>query len=136
LQKALVEIAQIEIMDSAHDCSDGGIAVTLVESGLVKGIGMNVDLTSLGLPPEFVLFGEDASRVVISCDRDNFARIQQVALKYGIAAELIGETASERVEIKLDGRVVVSAAVSELRDVYEGALEKLLRAEPEPVTAD
>jgi phosphoribosylformylglycinamidine synthase subunit PurL len=134
LQKALVEIAQIEIMDSAHDCSDGGIAVTLVESGLVKGIGMNVDLTSLGLPPEFVLFGEDASRVVISCDRDNFARIQQVALKYGIAAELIGETASERVEIKLDGRVLVSAAVSELRDVYEGALEKLLRAEP--VAAD
>ena len=32
---------------------------------------MNVDLTSLGLPPEFVLFGEDASRVVISCDREN-----------------------------------------------------------------
>jgi phosphoribosylformylglycinamidine synthase len=136
LQKALVEIAQIEIMDSAHDCSDGGIAVTLVESGLVKGIGMNADLTSLGLPPEFVLFGEDASRVVISCDRDNFAGIQQVALKYGIVAELIGETASERVEIKLDGRVVVSATVAELRDVYEGALEKLLRAEPEPVAAD
>src|ERR1700687_1967632 len=122
LQKALVEIAQIEIMDSAHDCSDGGIAVTLVEAGLFKGIGMNVDLTSLGLPPEFVLFGEDASRVLISCDRDNFARIQQVALKYGIAAELIGETAPERVEIKLDGRTVVSAAISELREGYEGAL--------------
>ncbi len=73
---------------------------------------------------------------MISCDRDNFARIQQVALKYGIAAELIGETAPERVEIKLDGRVVVSAPVSELREVYEGALEKALRAEPEPVAAD
>jgi phosphoribosylformylglycinamidine synthase len=97
---------------------------------------MNVDLTSLGLPPEFVLFGEDASRVVISCDRDNFARIEQVALKYGIAAELIGETASERIEIKLDGRVVVSATVAELRQVYEGALEKALRAEPEPVAAN
>src|SRR5450755_753035 len=133
LQKALVEIAQIEIMDSAHDCSDGGIAVTLIESGLAKGIGMNVDLTSLGLPPEFVLFGEDASRVVISCDRDNVGRIQQVALKYGIAAELIGETAIERIEIKLDGRVVVSAAVSELRQVYESALEKALRTEPEAV---
>jgi len=136
LQKALAEIVQIEIMDSAHDCSDGGIAVTLVESGLAKGIGMNVDLMSLGLPPEFVLFGEDASRVVISCDRDNLARIQQVALKYGIVAELIGETAPERVEIKLDGRVVVSATVSELRNVYEGALEKALRTEPDPVAAD
>ena len=136
LQKALVEIAQIEIMDSAHDCSDGGIAVTLVESGLAKGIGMNVDLTSLGLPPEFVLFGEDASRVVISCDRENFGRIQRVAVKYGITAELIGETAPERVEIKLDGRTVVSAAVAELREVYEGALEKALRTDVEPMAAD
>jgi phosphoribosylformylglycinamidine synthase len=136
LQKALVEIAQIEILDSAHDCSDGGITVALVESGLAKGIGMNVDLTSLGLPPEFVLFGEDASRVVISCDRENFGRIQQVAVKYGITAELIGETAPERVEIKLDGRVVVSAAISELREVYEGALEKALRTDVEPMAAD
>jgi phosphoribosylformylglycinamidine (FGAM) synthase-like enzyme len=129
LQKALVEIAQIEIIDSAHDCSDGGMAVALVESGLAKGIGMNVDLTSLGLPADFVLFGEDASRVVISCDRENFGRIEQVALKYGVSAEIIGETAVDRVEIKLDGRVAVSAAISELRDVYEGALEKALRTE-------
>ena len=136
LQKALVEIAQIEIMNSAHDCSDGGIAVTLVESGLAKGIGMNVDLTSLDLPPEFVLFGEDASRVVISCDRENFGRIQQVALKYGISAELIGDTAPERIEIKLDGRVVVSAAVAELREVYERTLEKALRTEVETMAAD
>ena len=97
---------------------------------------MSVDLTSLGLPPEFVLFGEDASRVIISCDRENFGRIQQVALKYDIAAEIIGETARERVEIKLDGQVVVSAAVSELREVYEGSLEKALRTEVGMVAAD
>jgi phosphoribosylformylglycinamidine synthase subunit PurL len=88
------------------------------------------------LPPEFVLFGEDASRVVISCDRENFGRIEQVALKYGIAAEIIGETAPERVEIKLDGRAVVSAMISDLRSVYEGALEKALRTEAGTMAAD
>ncbi len=136
LQKALVEMAQIEILSSAHDCSDGGIAVTLAESGFAKGIGMSIDLTSQGLPPEFVLFGEDASRVVISCDRDKVNEVQQVAVRYGIGAELIGETAPEHVEIRLDGRVVVSAPVSELREWYEGALEKALRAEPGAVAAD
>jgi phosphoribosylformylglycinamidine synthase len=136
LQKALVEMAQIEILSSAHDCSDGGIAVTLAESGFAKGIGMNIDLTSQGLPPEFVLFGEDASRVVISCDRDKLNEVQQVAVKYGIGAELIGETVPERIEIRLDGRVVVSAPVSDLREAYEGALEKALRAEPDAVAAD
>jgi hypothetical protein len=59
-----------------------------------------------------------------------------MALKYGIVAEIIGETVAERVELKLDGRVVVSAAVSELREAYEGALEKALRAEAEGVAGD
>ena len=136
LQKALLEMAQIEILDSAHDCSEGGIAVALGESGFAKGIGMSLDLTSRGLPPEFALFGEDASRVVISCDRDKLGAIQQVAVKYGIAAELVGETVPERMEIRLDGRVVVSVPVSELREAYEGALERALRAEPDAVAAD
>jgi phosphoribosylformylglycinamidine synthase II len=136
LHKMLGEMAQIEILNSAHDCSEGGIAVTLAESGFAKGIGMSVDLTSQGLPPEFVLFGEDASRVIISCDRDKLSAIQQVALKYGIAAELIGETALERVEIRLDGRVVVSAPLSELREAYESALERALRTEPSAMAAD
>jgi phosphoribosylformylglycinamidine synthase len=136
LQKALVEMAQAGLLDSAHDCSDGGIAVTLAESAFAKGVGMSLDLASHGLPPEFVLFGEDASRVVISCDRDNFSAIQRVAVKYRIAADLIGETAPERMEIKLDGRVVVSAPVSELRNAYEGALEKALHTEPDAVAAD
>jgi len=136
LQKALVEMAQIEILSSAHDCSDGGIAVALAESGFAKGIGMSVDLKSNGLLPEFALFGEDASRVVISCDRETLGAIQQVAVKYGIAAEVIGETVPERMEMRLDGQVVVSAPLSELRAAYEGALERALRTEPDAVAAD
>ena len=124
------------MMDSAHDCSDGGIAVTLAESGLAKGIGMNVDLTSHGLAAGVRAVWR---RCQPGCDLlrpRELRRIQQVAVKYGISAEVIGETAPERVEIKLDGRVVVSAAISELREVYEGALEKALRTEAETMAAD
>jgi phosphoribosylformylglycinamidine synthase subunit PurL len=136
LQKALVELAQAGMLDSAHDCSDGGIAVTLAESGFTHSIGMSIDLTSQGLPPEFVLFGEEASRVVISCERDKLGAIQQVAVKYGIAAESIGETAPGQVEIRLDGRMVVSAQVSELREAYERSLERMLQTEPDKMAAD
>ncbi|MGH9497624.1 MAG: phosphoribosylformylglycinamidine synthase subunit PurL [Terriglobales bacterium] len=129
LQKAVVEMIRDGLVESAHDCSEGGIAVTLAESAFVRGIGAKVDLSAAGLPLEFVLFGEDASRVVVSCDRSNLSRIQQVAVKYGISAEAIGETAAERLEISLDGQVAVSAEISELRQVYETALETALRAE-------
>jgi phosphoribosylformylglycinamidine synthase II len=134
LQKALVEMIGAGLIDSAHDCSEGGIAVTLAESAFPNGVGVRVNLASQGLPPEFALFGEDASRVVISCDPSNLSRIKQAAVKYGLSAEEIGETVSEQIEIKLDGRVVVSAAVSVLREGYEGALEAALRTEPEAAT--
>ena len=133
LQKALVEMIGSGLVESAHDCSEGGFAVTLAESAFANGIGARVSLASQDLPPEFVLFGEDASRVVISCDQSKLSRIKQAAAKYGLSVEEIGETISDQLEIKLDGRVIVSARVSELRSSFEGALESALRPEPEVV---
>ncbi len=119
-----------------HDSSDGGLAVALAEKAFAKGVGARVNLASNGLPAEFVLFGEDTSRIVISCDPANVSRIQQVAEKHGIAAEELGETISERLEISLDEKLVVSALVSELSGKYEGALELALRTDQEHVAAD
>jgi phosphoribosylformylglycinamidine synthase len=136
LQKALVELSQQGLVDSMHDCSEGGLAVALTESGFAKGIGINADLASNGLPTEFVLFGEDASRVVISCDQEQVSRIKQIANTYGLSIETIGQTASEVVQIRVDGKVVVSSEVSDLRDGYESSLEAALKTEPEAVAAD
>jgi phosphoribosylformylglycinamidine synthase subunit PurL len=136
LQKALIEMIQAGLVESAHDCSSGGLAVALAEPTFAKEMGLRVDLASNGLPTEFALFGEDASRVVISCDPALLSGIKQIAEKHRLAIEVLGETVPERIEIKLDGRVVVSASVSELRDVYESALERALRTEPEAVAAD
>ena len=81
--------------------------------------------------PEFVLFGEDASRVLISCDPQNVQRIQQVAVKYGLSVEPIGETGPDQLEIQVDGKVAVKASVSELRDAWASALELALHVETE-----
>jgi phosphoribosylformylglycinamidine synthase len=131
LQKAVIELIQLGLVESVHDCADGGVAVALTEKALAKGVGARVDLASGGLFAEFALFGEDASRIVISCDPENVARIKEVAEKHGAAADVIGETIPERVEISLDGRVVISAAISELSAAYEGALEAALRTDVE-----
>jgi phosphoribosylformylglycinamidine synthase len=136
LQKGLIEMIQAGSVESAHDCSSGGLAVVLVEPAFAKGIGLRVNVASHDLPAEFALFGEDASRVVLACDPSQLSGIKQIAAKHGLAMEVLGETVSEKVEIKLDGRVVVSASVAELREVYESALERALRTEPEAVAAD
>jgi hypothetical protein len=52
-----------------------------------------------------------------------------------VAAELLGETVSERLEIQVDGNLVVSATIPELSEAYEGALESALRTDSEAVLA-
>ncbi|HEV2470133.1 MAG TPA: phosphoribosylformylglycinamidine synthase subunit PurL [Candidatus Sulfotelmatobacter sp.] len=136
LQKAIIELIGQGLVDSAHDCSEGGIAVAVAEKAFPKGVGARVNLASEGLFGEYVLFGEDASRILVSCDPGNVARIKEVAGKNGVAADVIGETVAERLEISVDGKNVISAAVSELRSVYEDALESALRTDPELVAAD
>jgi phosphoribosylformylglycinamidine synthase len=136
LQKAVIELIQQGLVDSVHDCSDGGLAVALAEKAFAKGVGARVNVVSNGLPAEFALFGEDASRIVLSCDPANLSRIQEIAEKHGIAADVLGETIPERLEISLDGQMVVSAPVSELSAAYESALESALRSDPELVAAD
>jgi phosphoribosylformylglycinamidine synthase len=136
LQKAVIELIQQGLVDSVHDCSDGGLAVALAEKAFAKGVGARVNLASSGLPAEFVLFGEDASRIVLSCDPANVSRIQHIAEKHGIGADVLGETIPERLEISLDGQVVVSAAVADLDVAYESALESSLRTDAELVAAD
>jgi hypothetical protein len=63
-------------------------------------------------------------------------RIKQIEHDQGVVAEVLGETASERLEIQVDGESVVSAAISELGEAYESALESALRTDPEVVVAD
>ena len=136
LQRALIAMIQEGLIESAHDCSDGGLAVALAESAFAKSVGAAVNLKSEELPAAFLLFGEDASRVVLSCDPAQLARIQQVAGEYALFADVLGETGGERIEIAVNGQCAISAGVAELRDAYEGALENALRAQPGAVAAD
>jgi phosphoribosylformylglycinamidine (FGAM) synthase-like enzyme len=136
LQKAVIELIQQGLVDSVHDCADGGLAVALAEKGFAKGMGARVNLVSNGLPAEFVLFGEDASRIMLSCVPESVSRIQEIAKMHGIAADVLGETIPERLEISLDRNVVVSKDISELNQAYETALESTLRTDAELIAAD
>jgi phosphoribosylformylglycinamidine synthase subunit PurL len=129
LQRALISMIGAGLIESAHDCADGGLAVVLVECALPAGVGANVDLTNRDLPAEFQLFGEDASRVVVSCDPAQLARIKQVAEEYEISADVLGETGGDQVQIAINHQTAISACIVELRGAYEGALEKALRTE-------
>ncbi len=64
LQQAVIEVVNQGLVESTHDCTDGGIAVALAEKTFPRGVGARVNLASGGLFAGYALFGEDASRVV------------------------------------------------------------------------
>ncbi len=131
LQAAVNEMIGAGLVESAKDCSEGGIAVALAESGFGAAIGAEVDLSSNGRPLECVLFGEDAGRIVLSCDPEQVGAIEEVAGKHGIGAVEIGRTTSGAFEIQVDGEAAVSAEISELHKVWASALEKALHSDTE-----
>jgi phosphoribosylformylglycinamidine synthase len=136
LIQCLIEVIQARLVDSVHDCSEGGLAVALSESCFQKGVGASVRLASGDLPIECILFGEDASRVVLSCDPKQVKRIQQIAVQHGISAELMGETVMKTLDIFVDGKIAVSAPVEILRADFEDSLEKALGSNPAAMAAD
>ena len=61
--------------------------------------------------------------------REHVGRMQELAVKYGISADVLGETVPEKIEIAVDGGRVAAAAVSELKQAWAGALERALHVE-------
>jgi phosphoribosylformylglycinamidine (FGAM) synthase-like enzyme len=124
LQKCIVGLIREGLVESAHDCSDGGLAVALAESAFPNGVGARIELASSGLASEFLLFGEDASCILISCAKEHVGRIQELAVECAVSADLLGETVSEKIEVLVDGRGVIAAAVSDLKQAWGSALER------------
>ncbi len=81
--------ANDDLLRSAHDCSDGGLAVALAESCLIGGIGATVEY-DLGNRPDYRLFGESHSRIIVSAQRSHDERLRSLALEMGVELTRIG----------------------------------------------
>jgi phosphoribosylformylglycinamidine synthase len=125
----LVAIAAQGIAVSAHDISDGGIAVTLAESCFAaKGLGATVKLPD-DAAEENALFGERGARCVVSVAPEKVGALRTIAGQYGVAASEIGQvTSGDSLRIEYKGQAVIDSQVKTLRDVWANALERTLAA--------
>ncbi len=97
LIECLIGLADAELVQSAHDVSDGGIAVTLAESCFAAaGLGADVAVRGDG-SAENALFGERGARCVVSVKESFLARVQDTARQCGVAALHIGRVTPDGV---------------------------------------
>jgi phosphoribosylformylglycinamidine synthase subunit PurL len=117
LQDLLVEAAGRRLLAGAHDLSEGGLAIALVEAVLAAGIGATLSLPE-GLEPLAALLGETPSRVLVGVERSACSELEALAEARGVPAARLGTTGGDSLVIP----GVLELGVDVLRERYEGAI--------------
>jgi phosphoribosylformylglycinamidine synthase II len=151
-QEACLLAAEAGLLRSAHDCSDGGLAVALAEccfSSLNReGGGADIQLrnadfelrienqpflnpqSAFRIPQSLrLLFSESPSRIIISFDEAMLGSIEEIAARANCPFTILGRTGGDRLSIKADGEEVINLSVAELEAAWRTSLATKLRAE-------
>ena len=128
VQAVCLEAVRKELAASAHDCSDGGLAVALAECCIWGGMGAAVSLPAeeSKVRMDARLFGESASRIVISATPENAARIEAVAAKLGAPAQRLGTVGGDALSVHADGKELLALRVGEMEGVWRSAIRELV----------
>ncbi|MGQ0735172.1 MAG: phosphoribosylformylglycinamidine synthase subunit PurL [Acidobacteriota bacterium] len=140
LQQLVVSAIRERWVESAHDCAEGGVAVTLAECCFGAGFGVRADLPAAsGVPPAFggvaTLFGESASRVVVSVTGDGLTSLLDTARKLDVPARVVGTVGGDRITLAIEGRVLVDVGLEEAEAAWTTAIERRMAGDSARATA-
>jgi phosphoribosylformylglycinamidine synthase len=122
VQRVLVEAAGEKLLRSAHDCSHGGLAVTIAEACLQRGIGFETDRVRFRGRRDAALFGEKASRVVVSVQESNVAALEALLARIEVPFVRLGTTGGDHLRLSTS----IDVPLAEMRPAYEGGLSEAL----------
>jgi phosphoribosylformylglycinamidine synthase len=115
VQQVCREAINENLLSSAHDCSDGGLAVTLAECCITGGRGAKVALKEK-IRNDALLFGETQSRIIVSISPKNLSWLQEIVNKYKISFQVLGKIEGDRLQIK----GLIDLKVEELEKAWKG----------------
>jgi len=121
VQQFVSAIIKEKLVQSAHDISEGGLAVTLLESGFNKNLGFTVSAATEGRKDAY-WFGEAQGRVVVSCAASNAERLTLKAKEAGIPVTVLGKVTSGSITVNDENW----GSITEWKEKYDTAIEKLL----------
>jgi phosphoribosylformylglycinamidine synthase len=126
VQKTTLAAIEKGLVQSAHDCSEGGLAVTLAEcciSNPAKKLGAVVNLACARLRMDALLFGESQSRIVLSVKPKNVKKLLQIAKKNKTPVSIIGEVRGDSLVINR----LINKSVTDLYKTWSSAIENYLK---------
>jgi phosphoribosylformylglycinamidine synthase subunit PurL len=122
VQQLIASLIKEKKINSAHDISEGGLAITLLESGFHRNLGFAVQ-TNSAIRKDAFWFGEAQSRVVVSCSAAQLNNIEAAAQKVGIAFAVLGTVTSGNIEVNGESW----GNIETWKNLYDTAIEKLIK---------
>lgn len=134
VQAACLAMIEAGVLASAHDTSDGGLLVALAESCFTSqtadahlNVGAEISLDNdSSLAAHTMLFRESGSRIIVSFNEAERARVQSLAAKADCPLAIIGRTGGAKLRIRIGDAEIVNASVADLAHLWRTALETKL----------
>jgi phosphoribosylformylglycinamidine synthase len=127
VQKTALKAIEKGLVNSAHDCSEGGLAVALAEccvSNKDKKIGANINKLNYDMRLDALLFGESQSRIILSCSKDSVGKLRKIALGFKAPFYVIGKTGGRVLRILNDTEELIYLSLEDLNEEWSGSLKK------------
>ncbi len=123
-QEFLLEAIEAGLVRSAHDLSEGGLAVALSECAFHAAgrIGCEIEIGADGVRDEAWLFGETQSRVLLTCRRAGLARLLDLAAARGVPARAVGRTGGAALVVRRAGRELLRVPVETAYRAWKDSL--------------
>ncbi|MEL7833982.1 phosphoribosylformylglycinamidine synthase subunit PurL [Fodinibius sp. Rm-B-1B1-1] len=130
LQSTLLEAIQQQIVNAAHDISDGGLATTLAEMAIFAGKGADISVDDLGDNDYEVLYSEAQSGVVVTCEAEMKGQLESHLQNQEIPFEELG-TVTNNDLLTVDE--LVNLSVEEMYDIYDNVIEQAMKQKDDVV---
>lgn len=124
IQETVREAIKSGIIKSAHDCADGGLAVTLAEcciSNKEDAIGAQIHIDE-ELRADCLLFGETQSRIIVSVDKNDGEKLVELCIKNNVPISAIGKVGGDRFSIN----DIIDLPLTDMIPAFYESLGKLM----------
>jgi phosphoribosylformylglycinamidine synthase len=119
VQDACRESIQAGIISSAHDCSDGGLLVTLAECCITGNKGVKIDFSADKIRNDALLFGESQSRIVVSLSEENLDDLKAIVSKYEVPAQVLGKVEGDSLKVNS----LINTEIKQLKIAWENNID-------------
>jgi phosphoribosylformylglycinamidine synthase len=121
LQQAVLTAIRQGLVQSAHDVSEGGLALAVAESCISGGLGAKVQVETTQDATQY-LYSETQSRVLLSVPKDKVEAVVETMKQFTVPAQVIGEVTGESLEVRVNGQQVINRSVAQLTNLWEEAI--------------